>query len=128
MKRTSRFGTEVGDFQKTVMEQSRELTTASLPLKKHTGLSCQRAKSFFGNKMRLPTSKSKINKRGDQHKSDSGKSPRETNLPLKFEPAKRRAAICAVLEEEPLYSAGIPLSELRKDLVVRSLLDKVGLL
>ena len=43
-----------------------------------------------------------------------------------FGPA-RRAAICSVIEEEQLYH-GVPLTELRKDLILRYQLIKIGLL
>ena len=39
----------------------------------------------------------------------------------------RRAAICSVIEEVKLHN-GIPLSELRKDLILRYRLIKIGLL
>ena len=64
------------------------------------------------------------------HKTQEPKVPDETvssERPPKFKATGRRLAICAVLEEEYLYF-GVPLSELREELVVRTLLVKLELL
>lgn len=68
---------------------------------------------------------------GSDERDDITKSPtsdEETDSkPPKFEAFRRRAAICDVLEEkQPLF--GMALSELRKDLVIRKMLEKEELL
>ena len=113
------------------MEQSK-LTTDSPRVKKPAGTRWRRMKYFIAKAKGSRFLKSKPSETDDDGSIDMTKSPA---LPdegnsfqmFKFEESRRRATICFVLEEKKQY-LGIPLSELRKDLIVYNMLDKLELL
>ena len=90
-------------------------------------------KSVFAEAMGIRSQKSRLSKIVNDAPDDMTKSQisaeEGNNFQMfKFEAARRRrVAICFVLEEKERY-LGIPLSELRKNLIVYNMLDKLGLL
>ena len=93
----------------------------------------KRMKFSFGISSRIRSLKPKPIENDEDHghqKIEVQKLPEEgdsSERPAKFEATGRRSAICTVLEEKHLCF-DIPLSELRRELVVRNLLVELELL
>ena len=87
-------------------------------------------KNFCGQSRGVPLSKLKLCEgiQGDKPNSTMNWPTKPAKQPTKFKPKRRRAAICAVLEAQQLYSGGISLLRLRQELITRHLLKKLTLL
>lgn len=108
------------------------VATSTSPVKKPKRSLWWRIQSFFGAKKRSSSNPKLIENDEDvlYDITKSLRTPYEGNSnakQLQYDESRRRFAVCAVLEERQLYF-GTSLSELRKDLIVHNLLDKLGLL
>lgn len=122
---------ELNNFKHKKVEQNERATDSSRVKKLAISL-WQRMKSLFSSAARLRS----LNPNPIEH--DEGDSDHKTRVPefaakanssqpTKFKATGKRSAICAVFEEEHLC-VGAPLTELRKELVVETLLAKSELL
>ena len=85
-------------------------------------------KSYFGRAKGLRISKSKRNIGGTEMKAGPSQSDlRSGNEQLPQFKLTRRKAVCSVIEEND-QCHGISLAELRRELIVRYLLVKLGML
>lgn len=129
---TNQFGMTLSNFKQRMMEQN-EPATDSSGFQKCAVSFWQRMKFSFGISSGIRSLKSKPIENDEDHgdqKIEVPKLPEEgdsSERPPKFKATGRRSAICTVLEEKHLCF-GIPLSELRRELVVRNLLIKLELL
>ena len=122
---------ELNNFKQKNVEQNERATDSSRAKKLAISL-WKRMKSLFSSSARLrslnpnPIDDDEVD--GD-HKTRVPEFPDKANScqPTKFKATGKRSAICAVLEEKHLWF-GVPLSELRKELVVQTLLAKTELL
>lgn len=92
---------------------------------------CLRPPNIFSGQSRgIPLFKLKLCEgiQGDKPDSTTNCPTEPAKQPTKFEPKRRRAAICAVLEEQQLYNGGTSLLHLRQELITRHLLEKLKLL
>ena len=86
--------------------------------------------NFSGQSREIPLFRLNICEgiQGDKAYSTTNGPTEPAKQPTKFKLKRRRAAICAVLEAQQLYSGGISLLHLRQEMITHHLLEKLKLL